>query len=147
MVGTVGLVVNWGLVYLLVRSFPISFDLSQAIASMLVVALNFILNNRVTFRAARLRGVRALQGLGLFYVASSVGLAFNLAAAHGFRDFGVPWYLASLIGVAIGSIWNYWVTSLFIWRIGRRRAAHLRAAYELGFSLDQVSIHSSRSES
>jgi dolichol-phosphate mannosyltransferase len=139
MVGSVGLVVNWVLVYVFLRSFSISFDMAQLIASLLVVALNFVLNNRFTFRGARLRGVRALQGLGLFYVAASIGLAFNLSAAHGFRDFGVPWYLASLTGVAIGSIWNYWVTSLFIWRIGRSRAAHLRAAYDPNHLLDKVS--------
>jgi dolichol-phosphate mannosyltransferase len=126
MVGSVGLVVNW----VFLRSFAISFDMAQAIASLLVVALNFVLNNRFTFRGARLRGVRALRGLVLSYVAASIGLAFNLSAAHGFRDFGVPWYLASLTGVAIGSIWNYWITSLFIWRIGRNRVAHLRAAYD-----------------
>jgi dolichol-phosphate mannosyltransferase len=145
MVGSVGLAANWVLVYLL-RSVPISFDLSQAIASLLVVALNFVLNNRFTFRADRLRGVRAVQGLGLFYVASSVGLAFNLAAAHGFHDFGVPTYLASLTGIAILSIWNYWVTSLFIWRIHRRRAAHLRSAYDSGYPLDQIGL-AARSES
>jgi dolichol-phosphate mannosyltransferase len=134
MVGAVGLVVNWILVYVLLHSFPLSFDYSQALASFLVIGLNFALNNKLTFRAARLRGMRWLQGLGLFYLASSVGLAFNLAAAHGFRDFGVPWYAASLTGVAIGSIWNYWVTSLFIWKIGRRRAGHLRAAYDVSLS-------------
>jgi GtrA-like protein len=87
-----------------------------------------------------------VQGLGLFYVASSVGLAFNLAAAHGFHDFGVPTYLASLTGIAILSIWNYWVTSLFIWRIHRRRAAHLRFAYDSGYPLDQIGL-AARSES
>ena len=140
MVGAVGLVVNWILVYVLLRSFPLSFDYSQALASFLVIGLNFALNNKLTFRAARLRGMRWLQGLGLFYLASSVGLAFNLAAAHGFRDFGVPWYAASLTGVAIGSIWNYWVTSLFIWKIGRRRAGHLRAAYDATLPLREPSL-------
>jgi dolichol-phosphate mannosyltransferase len=66
----------------------------------------------------------------LFYLLCSIGLAFNLAAAHGCRDYGMPWFWASLIGVVIGSVWNYWVTSLLIWQITRRRTAAIQQAYE-----------------
>jgi dolichol-phosphate mannosyltransferase len=119
--------------YAFLRLLPLSFDLAQAIASFLVIALNFALNNLLTFRADRLRGKRAAQGLLLFYVACSVGLVFNLGAAHGLRDFGLSWYSASLVGVIIGSVWNYWVTSLFIWEIGRHRADHLWAVSDPGY--------------
>jgi dolichol-phosphate mannosyltransferase len=146
-VGSVGLVVNWIVAYVLRHSLLISFDSAQAIASCAVIGLNFFLNNRLTFRVARLRGRGMVQGLGMFYLASSVGLVFNLTAAHAFYDFGVPRYLASLTGVAIGSIWNYWITSLFIWRIRRRRFAHLRAAYDSGHSWDESSGYLVRSDS
>jgi hypothetical protein len=69
-------------------------------------------------------------GLFLFYVACSVGLVFNLAAAKGFRDYGVPWYWASTIGIVIGSVWNYWVTSLLVWKTVRRRTAKIQQAYD-----------------
>jgi dolichol-phosphate mannosyltransferase len=133
MIGTIGLLANFALVYAFLRLLPLSFDLAQAIASFLVIALNFALNNLLTFRADRLRGKRAAQGLLLFYVACSVGLVFNLGAAHGLRDFGLSWYSASLVGVIIGSVWNYWVTSLFIWEIGRHRADHLWAVSDPGY--------------
>lgn len=130
LVGAVGLAVNMVLVYTVLRLFPVSFYMAQAIGSLLVIALNFFLNNRLTFRSARLRGWRAVQGLILFYLACSVGLVFNLMAAHGFRDYHVPWYWASLVGVVIGSVWNYWITSLLIWNIQRRRASSIQQAYE-----------------
>ena len=133
MVGSLGLAANLVLVYAFLRAFPLSFDLAQAIASLMVIALNFVLNNRLTFRASRLHGTRAVQGMILFYIACSIGLVLNLTAAHGFRDFGVPWYLASLIGVAIGSVWNYWITSLFIWGIARHRSTLRQVAYDSGF--------------
>jgi dolichol-phosphate mannosyltransferase len=133
MIGTIGLLANFALVYAFLRLLPLSFDMAQAIASFLVIALNFALNNLLTFRADRLRGKRAAQGLLLFYVACSVGLVFNLGAAHGLRDFGLSWYSASLVGVIIGSVWNYWVTSLFIWEIGRHRADHLWAVSDPGY--------------
>jgi dolichol-phosphate mannosyltransferase len=130
MVGAIGLAVNLILIFAVKSLFPVSFYMAQAIGSMLVIALNFFLNNRLTFRSARLKGWRAVQGLVLFYLACSVGLAFNLTAAHGCRDYHMPWFWASLIGVAIGSVWNYWVTSLLIWQITRRRTAAIQEAYE-----------------
>jgi dolichol-phosphate mannosyltransferase len=130
MVGAIGLAVNLILIFAVKGLFPVSFYMAQAIGSMLVIALNFVLNNRLTFRSARLKGWRAVQGLVLFYLACSVGLAFNLTAAHGCRDYNIPWFWASLIGVVIGSVWNYWVTSLLIWQITRRRSAAIQQAYE-----------------
>ena len=130
MVGAIGLAVNLVLIFAVKSLFPVSFYMAQAIGSILVIALNFFLNNRLTFRSARLRGWRAVQGLLLFYLACSIGLAFNLTAAHGCRDYHMPWFWASLIGVVIGSVWNYWVTSLLIWQITRHRTAAIQQAYE-----------------
>ncbi len=130
MVGAIGLAVNLILIFAVKSLFPVSFYMAQAIGSILVIALNFFLNNRLTFRSARLKGWRAVQGLVLFYLACSIGLAFNLTAAHGCRDYHMPWFWASLIGVVIGSVWNYWVTSILIWQITRRRTAAIQQAYE-----------------
>jgi dolichol-phosphate mannosyltransferase len=129
LVGTCGLVANVILVYALLHLSDMSFDAAQLTAGMFVIALNFLMNNCLTFRSARLRGTRMIPGFVLFYLACSIGLSFNLAAAHGFRDLGLPWYMASLIGIAIGSVWNCWMASLLIWGIGRRRIASSRAAY------------------
>jgi dolichol-phosphate mannosyltransferase len=30
------------------------------------------------------------------------------------------WWLAGLAGVLIGAVWNYAVTSVFVWRPGQR---------------------------
>lgn len=130
LVGAVGLVANLLLIYAVMRVSPVSFATAQAIGSSLVIGINFFLNNRLTFRSARLRGPRVIQGLFLFYIACSVGLFFNLVAAKGLRDYGVPWYYASIVGVVIGSIWNYWITSVLIWQIRRRRTAAIQQAYE-----------------
>ena len=129
-VGAIGLLANILLIYCLLQVSSLSFTMAQAAGSLAVIALNFFLNNHLTFRSARLRGRRVIQGLLAFYVACSVGLAFNLMAAKGFRDYGVPRYLASIIGVVIGSVWNYWVTSVLIWQVVRRRTASIQQVYE-----------------
>ncbi|MBV8829089.1 MAG: glycosyltransferase family 2 protein, partial [Acidobacteriaceae bacterium] len=95
MVGTIGLVANVLLIYAVQSFLPVSFTMAQAIGSVLVIGLNFLLNNQLTFRSARLKGWRAVQGFIVFYIACGVGLAFNLMAAKGFRDYGLPWYWAS----------------------------------------------------
>lgn len=110
---------------------PVSFTMAQAVGSLVIIALNFFLNNMLTFRLARLRGRRVFLGLSLFYVACSVGLVFNLAAAKGFRYYGAPWYGVSTIGIVIGSVWNYWVASLLVWNTVRRRTAKIQQAYDL----------------
>lgn len=130
LVGAFGLVANLLLIYATMRIWPVSFPAAQAIGSALVIAINFFLNNRLTFRSARLKGARMFQGLVLFYVACSIGLIFNLTAARGLGEYGVHWYWASLVGVLIGSVWNYWVTSVLIWQIRRRRSAAIQQAYD-----------------
>jgi len=133
MVGALGLVLNVVIVYVFLRLGSASFEVSQAAAALVVIALNFFINNRLTFRSTRLRGVRMWHGLLLFYLACSVGLVFNLAAAHGFRSFGLAWYFASFAGTVVGSVWNYLMTSLFVWRIRRRRQARLQVTREAAY--------------
>ena len=138
-VGVVGLLLNIFLVFVLLQVSSVSFTMAQAVGSLVIIALNFFLNNVLTFRSARLRGNRIFLGLFLFYAACSVGLIFNLAAAKGFRAYGVPWYWASTIGIVIGSVWNFWVTSLLVWKTVRRRTAKIQQAYSR--SSMQESLH------
>jgi putative flippase GtrA len=58
----------------------------------------------------------------VFYLACMVGLVVNLALSRMLLADGFRWYLASAAGLAVGSVWNYWISSFFVWRINRRRA-------------------------
>ena len=122
-VGLVGLVVHLTLVFAQIRLLGIRFEGAQAASSSVVIALNFFLNNILTFRAQRLRGWRVLWGLVLFYMACSIGLLTNIWVGAALRDTGVYWTFASTVGIVIGSVWNYWMTSAFVWGVNRRRAA------------------------
>jgi dolichol-phosphate mannosyltransferase len=120
-VGAVGVTVYLTLVFLQIRFFQFEFGLAQTVASSIVTAINFWLNNIFTFRSMRLRGTRALTGLVIFYLACSVGLLANVWVAKTLRSSGLHWVPAGLVGITIGSIWNYWMTSVFVWRVNRRR--------------------------
>jgi dolichol-phosphate mannosyltransferase len=119
--GSIGILVHLALVRLF-RMLP-AFDLprAQLLASMLVIAVNFVLNNKLTFRRSRLSGAKFLYGLLLFYVACSVGLFLNIRVLDELVRLSVPWYVAAAAGLIVGSVWNYWMSSLFVWQVQRRR--------------------------
>ncbi|HEX7362827.1 MAG TPA: glycosyltransferase family 2 protein [Bryobacteraceae bacterium] len=136
LVGTLGVLFYLAFVYALL-SIGSSFGFAQILSGTVVIVLNFLLNNQLTFRASRLKGRRSiLMGMAAFSAACAVGLISNLQTAELLRQHGVVWYASSLIGLMIGSIWNYWTSSIFIWQVNRyrnrvrsRRRSETRAAY------------------
>jgi len=129
MVGSIGVACNLVLAILLVRFSSVSFKEAQLIGALITIAINFLLNNQVTFRFARLRGIRMVQGLALFYLSCSVGLLAQVALAYSLQTAGVHWLLATLMGVLIGSVWNYSMAFLLVWHVKRHRTDRLQYAY------------------
>ena len=124
--GSIGVLAHLAAVNLL-RLLPgFSLERAQFTSSIIVIGINFLLNNQLTFRAARLRGRRLLMGMALFYTACSVGIFLNLQVMSYLTRF-VPWYVAATAGLAVGSVWNYWMSSMLVWQV-RRRAQRVRAA-------------------
>ncbi len=121
LVGGAGLAVYFAVFMLALFSVRTSFDVAQMSAAGAAMTANFFLNNAITFRGARLKGWRILRGLASFYVACSIGLWINLKTAHAAGALGYEWYTAGLLGLSVGSIWNYGVTQMFTWREGRKR--------------------------
>lgn len=129
MVGVIGVVCNLALAILMVRFFRAGFREAQFVGALITIAINFLLNNQVTFRFARLRGIRLVQGLALFYVSCSVGLLAQVALAYSLQQVGVNWIAATLVGVVIGSVWNYSMAFLLVWHVKRHRSDRLQYAY------------------
>jgi dolichol-phosphate mannosyltransferase len=130
LVGAVGVLTQ----VVLVRWFNhfLPFLTSQAVASVMVMIVNYFLNNRLTFRARRLRGSAWVWGLGGFLAACSIGLFLNLSVVEGLRRIGTPWGLSSLTGVVAGSVWNYGVSSMIVWRVNRRSRRALAPSQRAG---------------
>lgn len=121
LVGAAGIVLNLAELWLLYRVVHLSFVAAQSIAAAVVMIVNFFLNNVFTYRDLRLRGWRIWAGLISFCMACSVGALINVVLATFSLERGLPWYLAALIGLTIGAVWNYSVTSVLTWRKLRRR--------------------------
>jgi len=88
-------------------------------AGAVVIGLNFVLNNRVTFRFNRLRRRQQWIGLGIYSAACAVGLTLNVNLADLLHKGGLDEMAAGAAGIVVGSVWNYSATSLFVWRVGR----------------------------
>ena len=104
---------------LLLRSFlalSTPFSVAQAMAVGITIAVNFMLNNVLTYRDRRLKGWSLLRGLLSFYVVCSLGAAANVGAASIIYARDERWWLAGIAGAAIGAVWNYAASSFVTWR-------------------------------
>jgi len=134
LVGGAGLAVYFAIFTMALFNIRTSFDVAQMSAAAAAMTVNFFLNNAITFRGARLKGWPIVRGLASFYIACSIGTWINLKMAHAAGALGAEWYTAGLLGLGIGSIWNYGVTQMFTWREGRKRINRRAAAFSLGTS-------------
>lgn len=115
LVGALGLAVHLVALYVGLGA-GVPFAKAQGIAALIAMTGNFLLNNRLTYRDQRLRGFGLLRGLLLFYVVCSVGLLANVGVAFSVYDQEPIWWLAGAAGALMGVVWNYGVSSLFVWR-------------------------------
>ena len=120
MVGALGVGVHLLILSALLRIAGLSFATGQAVTTFIVMILNFVLNNSVTYRDRRLKGWRFWSGLITFCLACGLGVAANVAIASEVFRRGVPWVLAAVTGLLFSSVWNYGITSMTTWRQERR---------------------------
>lgn len=121
LVGSVGLAVYFYIFAVLLFSIRTSFEVAQISAAVVAMTVDFFLNNAITFRGVRLQGRGIVRGLASFYIACSAGIWINLKMAHAAGALGSEWYSATLLGLAVASLWDYTVTRRFTWRRGGKR--------------------------
>jgi dolichol-phosphate mannosyltransferase len=119
-VGAFGLIVHLAVLKaLIVANVLPNFGADQLVAALVAMTSNFLLNNEVTYREYRYRGASILGGLLLFALVCSVGVVANINIAAWLFDFDQVWWVAGFAGALVGVVWNYAVSSAFVWR-GRR---------------------------
>jgi dolichol-phosphate mannosyltransferase len=123
-VGFLGLLLHLSILGIFHLVNAAEFSLGQVTATLVAMMFNFSLNNVVTFRDRRLKGMKLVQGLLVFYAACTVGLLINLGFADRLLSAGLPWYVAGVCGLAISSVWNYGVNTIVTWRRTIKSASH-----------------------
>ncbi len=117
-VGGLGVVVHLASLALALAA-GIGFFAGQTIATILAMTFNFFLNNKLTYRDRRLRGLRQiLIGLASFYIVCALGAVANVGIANVLFEQDFSWWLSAIAGILVGVVWNFAATSVFTW--GRR---------------------------
>ncbi len=116
LIGAVGVVVHLVTVALAFRAFGLSFVWAQTAATVAAMTFNFFLNNVITYRDSRLRGLGLVWGWLTFVAACSIGAAANVGIASYLFEQQTFWLLSAFAGILVGAVWNYAVTSVYTWR-------------------------------
>ncbi|MCB5424111.1 glycosyltransferase family 2 protein [Altererythrobacter sp. CC-YST694] len=92
------------------------FDVGQTVASIVAMTFNFVLNNSLTYADKRLAGAGPLlRGWLRFALTCSVGMLANIGVAAVLVRSGFHAYPAAIVGILVGSVWNYALSSRFVW--------------------------------
>jgi dolichol-phosphate mannosyltransferase len=119
-VGTLGLAVHLAVLKLclaLLPSVPNLFEVAQVTAILVAMTSNFILNNELTYRDRRLTGLSVLRGFALFCLLCSAGALANVDLASWLYSNREVWWVAGAAGAVMGALWNYAMSTLFVWRV------------------------------
>jgi dolichol-phosphate mannosyltransferase len=115
LVGATGLAVHLVVLKLALLSGP-NFAIAQSIATLVAMTSNFFLNNELTYRDRRLKGLAMFGGFLGFCAIGSVGALTNVGLANWLYSERSVWWVAGAAGAIMGALWNYALSSLFVWR-------------------------------
>lgn len=102
----------------MVSHYPkeVAFIAGQTTAALVAMTFNFVLNNELTYADKRLRGFGPLMtGWARFALTCAFGLLANIGAATALVRLGFHAYPAALVGIVLGSVWNFALSSKFVW--------------------------------
>ena len=120
LVGTIGLAVHLlalrTALFVLPDDMADQFRVAQACATLVAMTSNFLLNNELTYRDRRLKGWAMLRGFVLFCVFASVGVLANIDLASWLYVDRSRWLVAGAAGAIMSALWNYAMSTLFVWR-------------------------------
>lgn len=93
-----------------------TFNIANTIAAVVAMTFNFVLNNELTYSDKRLRGFGPLlRGWAQFAVTCSLGLLTNIGSAAVLKTIGIHDVVAVITGIVLGSVWNFALSSKFVW--------------------------------
>ena len=117
LVGAIGIVVNVAVFYVLLFHLSDTFLVAKSVATFVSMVSNFLLNNSLTYRDKRLRGWHRLSGFVGFCLIGAVGALTDIGlASRLYATDHQVWWVAATAGAFMCVLWNYAMSSMFIWR-------------------------------
>lgn len=115
-VGATGILVNLAVLNIAMFVLHDGFTLAKTIATAVSMVSNFMLNNNLTYRDKRLRGIHKLTGFAGFCIFGAIGAITDIGLASQMYANHQVWWVAGLAGAVMSVLWNYAMSSMFIWR-------------------------------
>jgi dolichol-phosphate mannosyltransferase len=116
LVGTMGLAIHLVVLRVAFETFAMHFSVAQSIATFAALVSNFLLNNRLTYHDRRLSGVKLIWGFLGFAAIGAIPALTNVGLAIWLYSRDPVWWLAGAAGAIMGALWNYSMSSQFVWR-------------------------------
>ncbi len=113
--GLSGLLLHIAILGILYRGANVGFVNAQISATLVAMISNFLVNNAVTFRSRRLRGILLAGGLTAYMAICALGAIVNVQSAEYLYEHSIPWWFAGAAGAMIGAVWNYAVSTQIVW--------------------------------
>jgi len=116
LVGSIGLLLHLTLLYIFLFPIQISFYTAQIFATFISMISNFTLNNELTFRRNKLRGINWIKGLITFILICSIGAFANVGVAGFLFNEGKTWWISAVTGIIIGTVFNFSLSKYLVWK-------------------------------
>ncbi|EIZ77247.1 dolichyl-phosphate beta-D-mannosyltransferase [Novosphingobium sp. Rr 2-17] len=126
-VGALGAVLHMTVLAMVLHLFGAKFALShypketafivaQTLAAMTAMSFNFVLNNELTYADKRLRGfVPIARGWAKFTATCAFGMLANIGVSTALVRVGFHPYPSAIVGIVLASVWNFALSSKFVW--------------------------------
>lgn len=116
LVGGFGVLVHFAVLSLLFAGFGEDFGQAQLVATLAATSNNFFLNNMLTYRDQRLKGRGLFVGWVTFNLVCLTGALANVGVARWLFAHHNYWAVSALAGIAVTTVWNYAMSSIFTWK-------------------------------
>jgi putative flippase GtrA len=116
-VGSLGVVVHLTVLKTTLALITHQFKYANLTALVFAATFNYVLNNESTFRHNGLTGRHAVLGYFIYMAVTSLGMVLSLYLSTHVYGYGVGPIAAALCGIVAGSMWNYFMSYTFVWKL------------------------------
>jgi len=117
LVGLSGILVNTVVLWLLKTRMGLYYVTAGALAIVVAITWNFLLNDTFTWRERRSRTARDMGTRYLkYWTVSGVGSLLQVGGLYIFTEAGLPYLVSNLIGIVLGVVWNFKMHSGWTWK-------------------------------
>lgn len=115
-IGAAGVGVHFAVLSIVYVAMRLPFMPSQAAATLAAMVFNYSVNNVLTYSHVSLRSWRWLGGLFCFVLICGLGAVANVGLASLLFREHAAWPMAAFAGIGVGAVWNYAVSSRYVWQ-------------------------------